>query len=177
MSDPFVGEIRLWGFDWAPMGWALCNGQLLNVRANQALFALIGTQFGGDGSTTFGVPDLRGRVPLGTQLPGNQQGVAWIGGTETVALTAAQIPAHNHTMQAIAEAGDKPGPAANFYAKVTAVSPATAPVNIYGAPASMVALDSGTLSAVGAGAAHDNMQPFLVLNYLIATSGIFPMRP
>ena len=142
-----------------------------------ALYSLLQTQFGGDGRTTFGLPDLRGRVPLGTQSPGYKQGLTYAGGAETVTLTAAQMPAHNHTMQAIAEAGDKPGPAANFYAKVTAVSPATTPVNIYGAPTNTVALDSGTLSSAGAGAAHDNVQPFLVLNYCIATMGIYPSRP
>ncbi len=176
MSDPFIGEIKVWSFDWAPYGWALCQGQLLNIQQNTALYSLLGTQFGGDGRTTFGLPDLRGRVPLGTQIPGDQQGVKYIGGTENVTLTSAQV-SHNHSLQAIVEAGDKPAPTANFYAKVTAVSPATAPVNIYGAPTSTIALDSTTLSSVGGSQSHNNMQPFLVLNYCIATMGIYPMRP
>lgn len=175
MSEPFLGEIRLLAIDWAPEGWALCDGSTLPIATNQALFSLLGTQFGGDGRTTFGLPDLRGRVPLGTQVPGQNQGAKWAGGAESVALTGAQTPLHNHNLQAIAEAGDKPSPAANFYAQVTPVTPAAPPVNIYGAPVSMVALDPGTLSSVG-GSVHDNMQPFLVLNYCIATEGIYPPR-
>lgn len=177
MSEPFVGEIRLLAINWAPKGWALCDGSLLPIMPNQALFSLLGTQFGGDGRTNFGVPDLRGRVPLGTVTPGQHQGLQWAGGVENVILTAAQTPAHNHALQAIAEAGNKANPTDNFYAKVTAVTPATAPVNIYGAPTSTVALDAGTLSSAGGDGAHDNMQPFLVLNYCIATQGYYPMRP
>ena len=176
MSDPFLGEIRLLAINWAPRGWALCDGSLLSITANQALYSLLGTQFGGDGRTTFGVPDLRGRVPLGTVTPGQNQGVQWAGGAENVTLTAAQTPAHNHALRAIAETGNKANPTDNFYSKATAVTPATAPVNIYAVPSSTVALDAGTLSSVG-GAAHDNMQPFLVLNYCIATTGYYPSRP
>ena len=178
MSDPYLGEIRMWSFDWAPDGWLLCQGQILNIIAYQALYSLIGTQFGGDGRTTFGLPDLRGRVQLGTQTPGNQQGLHYAGGTETVTLDSTQVPSHIHNLQAIAEAGDKPGPAGNFYAKVTAVSPAPAPVNIYGAPSTPpVTLDAGTMTAAGGSAEHNNMQPFMVLNYCIATRGTYPMRP
>jgi len=176
MSDPFIGEIKIWSFDWAPYGWALCQGQLLSIQQNTALFSLLGTQFGGNGTTTFGLPDLRGRVPLGTQSPGYQQGESYMNGTENVTLTSAQV-SHNHSLQAIVEAGDKPAPTANFYAKVTAVSPATTPVNIYGAPTSATPLDPSILSSVGGNQSHNNMQPFLVLNYCIATMGIYPIRP
>ena len=175
MSEPFLGEIRLLAIAWAPKGWALCDGSTLPIAQNQALYSLLQTQFGGDGKTTFGLPDLRGRVPLGTVAPGQNQGTKWAGGAETAALTGAQTPIHTHYLQVIAEAGDKPSPVANFYAQVTPVTPAASPVNIYGAPVSTVALDSGTLSSVG-GNAHDNMQPFLVLNYCISTEGIYPPR-
>lgn len=176
MSEPFIGEIRLLAIAWAPKGWALCDGSLLPITPNQALYSLLGTQFGGDGRTTFGLPDLRGRVPLGTVYPGQNQGKQYAGGGETVTLNEAQVPVHNHMLQAIAEAGNKANPADNFYAKVTPVAPATAPVNIYGAATTTVALDTGTLSSVGGGT-HDNMQPFLVLNYCIATQGYYPSRP
>ena len=179
MSDFFIGEIRMFSFGIVPYGWHLCDGSILPIQQNSALFALLGTQFGGNGTSTFGLPDLRGRVPLGTQIPGQQQGAVYAGGAETVVLTTSQMPAHNHNLQAIAATpGDKSGPAAHFYAKVAAVSPATAPVNIYGAPTStnLTPLDSGAMSGAGGNSAHPNIQPFLVGNYCIATTGIFPTR-
>jgi microcystin-dependent protein len=179
MSDYFIGEIRAFSFDWAPNGWVPCDGRLLNVQGNQALFSLLGVQFGGNGTTTFGIPDLRGRVAQGTVSPGQRQGFGYAGGTETVQVTSDQVPAHNHALWAITAAGDKPGPAGNHYANVTTVSPATGNVNIYGPLASpnTVALDPGTIDTAGGGGGHDNMQPFLVTNYCIATIGIYPSRP
>lgn len=169
MSDPFVGEIRLFGFGWVPQGWALCDGTTLLIQQNAALYSLLGTQFGGDGKTNFKLPDLRGRVPLCSQYASNQ-GKA--GGVESVTLTAAQTPPHSHTLNAISNAGDKASPSANFYATAQ-----TSPGDpIYGQASSMVALDSGAISPVGAGGAHDNMQPFQVINYCISLQGYYPTR-
>lgn len=187
MSEPFLGEIRLFSFNQGggpPKGWALCNGATMNIRQYSALYALLGVQFGGDGQTTFKLPDLRGHVPLGANLnstkqPICKQGVA--GGAETVTLSAAtptQLPPHNHALMAVKEIGNKANPAAHLHAQVPGS------VSIYGAPTNTVALDPGTLSPAGgvappapAAAGHDNMQPFVVLNYCIATVGYFPPRP
>lgn len=121
MSDPFVGEIRMFAGDYAPEGWALCNGQLLSVSQYQTLFALLGTTYGGDGSSTFALPDMRGRLPVhfgqGTGLTPRTLGAS--GGSETVALSTAQMPSHGHTMQASADPASTTDPSGNVLAKVT----------------------------------------------------------
>jgi microcystin-dependent protein len=185
MAEPFLGEIRVFSFNLSggapPSGWLPCDGRTLTIQQYNALYSLLGIQFGGDGRTTFKLPDLRGRVPLGTSLnkqPVYTQGTS--GGTETVALAAANHPAHSHSMTAVAQTpGDQTAPAAHFYGKVVAVSPATNPVNIYGVPnaSNTVVLASQTLGINGANAPHDNMQPFMALNYCIAITGYYPMRP
>jgi microcystin-dependent protein len=172
--DPFLGEIRLMSFAFPPRGWAFCDGSILQVSQNQALFALLNNRYGGDGRTTFALPDLRGRVPLsfttGAVLPPVQLQLGKAGGSEQVALTAAQVPAHAHNMEAITAAGNARNPVSNFLA--------TAPVNIYDVPkqGSTVALNAASVSPMGSGQGHPNMQPFLVLNYCIATSGLWPPR-
>lgn len=169
MSDPFLGEIRALSFNWAPDGWALCDGATLLIQQNTALYSLLGIQFGGDGKTNFKLPDMRGRIPLCSQYASNQ-GKA--GGAESVALTAAQTPPHNHLMQAVTAAGNQVSPKANFYA-LAQTSPGDP---IYGPASSTVALDSGTISPAGTGGAHNNMQPFQVINYCISLRGIYPPR-
>ena len=168
MSDPFVGEIRLFGFNFAPRGFALCNGQLLSVNQNQALFSLLGTQYGGNGVQTFGLPNLQSRTPIhfGTTLP--QGGTA---GAETVTLTVPQMPAHKHALVGTSATADKRPAVGHSFAYDT--SPA---VEFYAAPANLVALDPRSLTNTGGNQPHPNMQPYLVLSYCIALQGIFPSR-
>lgn len=171
MSDPFLGTIRLVGFNFAPYGWALCQGQAMQIAQNTALFSLLGTYFGGDGVQTFNLPDLRGRVAVGQgQGPGlanYDQGQA--GGAETVALTTAQAPTHNHTMMAAANVTTpNPGPG-------MALGTPAAAVRVYGANAP-TQLAARSIGNFGSGNPHENRQPYLGLNYIIALTGIFPSR-
>ena len=177
MSSPFLGEIRAFGFNFAPQGWSMCNGQLLPINQNQALFALLGTFYGGNGTTNFALPDLRGRASLSQgQGPGlSNYGIGQAIGTETVTLLVGQMPAHNHMWAVNAAAGDTIPPTGNFLAG--AVESAGVAQKSYGAAGgATVPLATTTLSTIGADAAHQNMQPFLVVNYCIALSGIFPSR-
>jgi len=171
MSDPFIGTIRLVGFNFAPVGWALCQGQPLPISQYTALFSLIGTYFGGDGVQTFNLPDLRSRAALGQgQGPGLSnyvQGQA--GGQETVSLTTQQAPAHIHTMMAATDA-TTPNPGSGV---VLGTPPAA--VRMYGA-SSPTALSPGSIGPFGSGAPHENREPYLGLNYIIALEGIFPSR-
>lgn len=171
MSQAFLGTIRLVGFNFAPVGWALCQGQTLPISQNTALFALLGTFFGGDGQQTFNLPDLRGRVAVGqgqgAGLGNYDQGQT--GGTETVALTTAQAPTHSHTMMAAANVtSPNPGPS------LALGTPATA-VKFYGANAP-TGLAPRAIGSFGSSSPHDNRQPYLGLNYIIALTGIFPSR-
>ena len=165
----FLGEIRLFGFNFAPRGWALCHGQLLPISQNTALFSLLGTMYGGDGRTTFELPDLRGRVPIGFgQGPGladHTQGEA--GGAEQVTLLAAQLPPHQHTVAASSTATTK-NPTNALPAKTLARAP-------YGTTADRT-MHPAMASGGGSGAPHDNMQPYLVANWCIALEGIYPAR-
>lgn len=180
MVEPFLGEIRLFPFDYAPQGWALCNGALLQINQNQALFSFIGNTYGGDGKTTFAVPDLRGRVPVPAGLntkfqytikPGDK------GGSETVALTTAQMPAHTHPVNANGTNGDIVSPVSptNAFIWAEADLPDSSLLNAY-SPTANVTMDPTIISTKGGGQGHNNMQPFLVLNFCIATIGIFPLR-
>lgn len=172
--DPYLGEIKLWAINFAPKGWALCDGSLLNVAQNQALFSLLGTHYGGNGSTTFALPDLRGRVPVnnGSMQFGTQ------GGEETVTLAANQVPQHTHQVGVYANPGNKSG--ANAHHIASAVTRDTPPenANLYApaAGATKVALNTATVGPAGLSAGHNNMQPYLALNYYIATTGIYPPR-
>jgi microcystin-dependent protein len=170
MPDPFLAEIRCFGFDFAPPGWAPCAGQSLPINQNQALFSLLGTTYGGDGRTTFNLPDLRGRVPMsfgqGPGLSTYAQGQS--GGDESVTLQAGQIPGHTHQIAASSTATTT-----NPAAAVPAVTPARAAygttTDLAMSPA-MVGLSSGD-------GAHPNVQPYLVLNWCIAVAGVYPSRP
>ena len=164
--DPIIGQIILIGFNWAPQGWALCNGQLLPISQYNALFSLIGTTYGGDGRTTFALPDLRGRVPVhqgnGPGLTPRVMGEA--SGTEAVTLTLPEIPMHTHTATVSAQPASRGG-------TVLAASGLlnTGPSDLVLAPT--------TISPAGGSMPHQNMQPYLVMNYIIALEGIYPTRP
>lgn len=177
--DYYLGEIRLFAFGQVPNDWVVCNGQSLQINSNAALYSLLGTKYGGNGQTTFNVPDLRGRVPLQVSQT-IQQGVA--GGAETVALTTAQLPQHNHPVMAYGTAGNSGAllsafPAQNTTPPVTPPPPAAA--NLYGAPNNLVSISPDSVSSSGAGPvpiAHENRQPTIAMNYCISTVGIFPPR-
>ncbi len=170
MADPFVAEIRIVGFNFPPRGWAMCDGQLMPISQNTALFSLLGTTYGGDGKSTFGLPNLQGRAPM---APGRAPGLSdrtlgESGGSTTVALTDSQIPAHSHTLQGSGELGDNLNPGGNYLARGTAM---------YGAPESLGAGANGMLALAGDSQPHNNLQPYLALNFVIALQGIFPSRP
>jgi microcystin-dependent protein len=171
MSAPFIGTIQLFAFDYAPQGWATCDGQTLPISTNQALFALLGTQFGGDGRSTFKLPDLRGRTPTGFSS-GVVIGV--LGGEDTHTLAVSELPQHIHTLQA----DSTTDPASNTYipSASVALGRSPAPLNIYNAPPVNGALASASIGMSGNSQAHDNMMPYLVMNYCIALTGIFPSR-
>ncbi len=176
MTDPFIGEIRINAFDYAPQGWASCDGQSLATQQNAALYSLIGAYFGHD-TKNFNLPDLRGRSPLGyatnaATLNGlTPYAMGAKGGAETVTLTTAQFPAHTHQLTANKAAGNSINPTGCIYAQSS--------VNIYAAPTanSMAALNPATISSTGGNAAHSNMQPYLALNFCIALLGYYPPRP
>ncbi len=165
--DPFLGEIRLVPFTFAPTGWAFCAGQLLPINQNQALFALLGTNYGGDGHTTFALPDLRGRVPVGAGqgATGSSYQLGSTGGQEAVKLTAAQLPAHSHPVRANSGSSTTKDPAAAFPAFGGAY-----------AATQNAKMNTAMLGRTGGGNPHDNRQPYLSLNYIIALLGIFPSQ-
>jgi microcystin-dependent protein len=166
MAEPFLSEIRLFSFVFAPRGWALCNGQLLPINQNQALFSLLGTTFGGDGRVNFALPDLRGRVPIHV---GSSHTLGERGGEQAHTLSIAELPVHVH--EAIGNAGNatSPDPGNNYYA-----APSSALGSAYGAANNLVAMNGGMLGNTGGSQAHLNMQPFLTISFGIALQGIFP---
>ena len=163
MAEPFLSEIRIMSFVFAPKGWALCNGQLLPINQNQALFSLLGTTFGGDGRVNFALPNLQGNVPIHV---GSGHTLGEKGGSQAVTLSISTLPTHTHVMQGTTATGDVAIPLNNLLA--------TTPAKIYDGPANLVALNAATVPNVGGSQAHLNMQPFLVLNFCIALQGIFP---
>jgi microcystin-dependent protein len=166
MSEPFLGELRMMSFSFPPKGWALCNGQLLPINQNQPLFSLLGTTYGGNGQTTFALPDLRGRTPIHMS-----QGftLGEVGGEQAHTLSIAEIPTHVHTLNASS-------------ASATAVVPTNGLVlaqgafEIYRGASNLTAMTGGTVGNTGGSQAHLNMQPFLVLSFCIALQGIFPSQ-
>jgi microcystin-dependent protein len=169
MSDPFIAEIRIFTGDFAPRGWAFCHGQLLSIAQNTALFSLLGTTYGGNGTTNFALPDLRGRAAVGAgQGPGlSNRSLGAQGGSEK--LTAAQIPAHSHTLQAMATTGTSNDPSLKLPARSRAAS--YAPVS--GTP---VAMASSAITGGGTANPAEAMPPYLAINYIIALQGIYPSR-
>lgn len=162
MAEPFLSEIRMFSFVFAPKGWALCNGQLLPINQNQALFSLLGTTFGGDGRVNFALPDMRSRTPIHV---GDGHPLGQRGGEQTHTLSLNELPAHSHTCSAYADDGNSPVPGDALLASYN---------NGYGQPVSPVALNVQTISKTGGSQAHLNMQPFLTLTFCIALQGIFP---
>lgn len=175
MSDYFLGEIRWFPTSWAPSGWLACDGRDMPIAQNQALYALLGTRYGGNGVTTFKLPDLRGRAALHYSGVQPDYILGAKAGAETVALTAAQMPAHTHAFNASTAEGTAPQPKGNLLADAAAAGGVSDP-RLYGAPGAMIPLNNESVSVSGSSAAHANMQPFLVLNPCIAVSGIFPPR-
>jgi microcystin-dependent protein len=172
MSEPFMGLVMMSGFLFPPKNWAFCNGQKMPIAQNQALFAILGTTYGGDGVTTFALPDLRSRSPL---HPGQGDGLSLyvlgqFAGAETVTLTVDQIPAHNHVAQAVI-AGDQVTPAGNIWAGDSSGSMA-----LYSNGAPDTQMNPAAIALSGGGQPHTNIQPYLAVNFIIAIQGLFPSR-
>jgi len=170
MADPFIGEIIIFGGSFNPRGWAFCNGQLLDIATNSALFAILGTTYGGDGRTTFALPDLRGRLPMhpGTGPGLTPRSLGQRGGTETVTLTASQIPAHNHPVSCNNATAGEDDPQGLYLGAGGG--------DIYATTSNNVQMNAGMIGSNSGGQAHSNVQPFLCLSFIIALVGIFPSR-
>ena len=166
MSEPFLGEIKIVSFNFAPKGWAFCNGQFMPINQNQALFSLLGTTYGGDGRTTFALPNLQGRTPIHM---GNGHVLGERSGEQAHTLLINELPTHTHTAHAQSAAGDGPVPS------VDAVL--GSPLNLsYAPPNDLVVLNPGSIGNAGGSQPHDNMQPYLTLSFCIALQGIFPSQ-
>lgn len=180
MSEPFIAQIQIWGCNYAPRSWAFCNGGLLSIAENTALFSLIGNTYGGDGRSTMALPDLQGRAPIhpGRGLGLTNRFLAEKGGSEQVALTQATMPNHTHQLHAednnanetktsagYLAKGGTPGRGGRFY-----------PINTYSNPENLMPLSPSALTDTGQGQAHENRQPFQVVNFCIALAGIYPSR-
>lgn len=181
--EPFVSEVKIFGFNWAPRGWAFCNGALLPIAQNQALFALIGARFGGDGSTTFALPDLRGRTPVHFGVTARNSpsystnAVGQAGGLEAVALSTAQIPVHNHMVAASTVVGSvKPLLGNIIGAGKNAQNNQPSPVYASAAAGQQLNLATDVIGSTGGSQPHNNCQPSFAVNYCIAVQGLFPSR-
>ena len=163
MAEPFSGEIRIMSFGYAPRGWAQCNGQFLPINQNQALFSLLGTTYGGNGQTTFALPDLRGRASMhmGTQIIGTSSG------EQAHTLTVSELPLHTHALMASPSNGNSVQVNNDVFAGA---------LNVYRGPDQLTALNAQSVTNTGGSQAHQNMQPYLVLNFCIALQGIFPSQ-
>ena len=172
MADPFVSEIRIFGFSFPPAGWAFCNGQLMPLAQNTALFSLLGTTFGGDGQSTFALPDLRGRVPInfgqGPGLSDYDEGDS--GGTAAVTLIPSQMGTHTHSVGVSGQPATDRDPAGQSFAPGVGVS-------YWSTQGPQAGLDPRALAAAGGNAPHNNLQPYLVANFCIALQGIYPPHP
>jgi microcystin-dependent protein len=168
MSTPFLGEIKIVSFNFPPRGWAFCNGQLLPINQNQALFSILGTTYGGNGTVNFALPDLQGRVPVhvGQGITLGQRA-----GEAAHTLNISELPAHNHPVASSPELTNSSDPAG----RVVAARPRGG-MNIYATPPTSTAMSAASVAATGGGQPHENLMPYLVLNYVIALQGIFPSR-
>lgn len=170
MSEAFLGEIRMFAGSFAPYQWAFCNGQILSIQTNMALFSLLGTYYGGNGINNFALPDLRGRIPIhqGQGISLSQHNTGEVGGLEGIVLTQNQMPQHTHTVKAQSKRGNTNDPANAVWAAST--------LNQYDTHVSISTMQSGTISSSGLGQAHNNMMPYLGINFIIALMGIYPSR-
>ena len=173
MADPFVAEIRIFPFNFAPKGWAWCDGQLLPLSQNTALFSLLGTTYGGNGKSNFALPDLQGRAPM---HPGQGPGLSLhdlgeTGGSDTVTLLESEIPAHSHTMMAQTSTGTKSTPSGNSIARTSGATPYLPP-----AGAALVSMAPESLAPAGGDQPHNNLMPYLTFYFCIALQGVFPPR-
>ena len=164
MADPFVAEIRIFPFNFAPVGWAFCNGQVMPISQNTALFSLLGTTYGGNGTSNFALPNLQARIPLHV---GQGFALGQNGGEQAHTLTTNESPLHTHSVSGTTAAGNAPVPVSNFLG---------AAENVYAPLANPTTLTSATVSSAGGSQPHNNQQPYLVLNFCIALQGIFPSR-
>jgi microcystin-dependent protein len=169
MGDPFLGEIKMMSFRFAPSGWALCNGQMLPINQNQALYSLLGITFGGDGRMTFALPNLQGRTPIHATHRESSYPLGKMGGSENVALTVSEMPTHTHATSASSTTANSSNPSGQMLA-----NGATNP--IYSVPANLTAMNVNAVSKTGEGVGHENMQPYLTINFAIALVGIYPSR-
>ncbi|WP_068777717.1 phage tail protein [Paenibacillus sp. FJAT-26967] len=165
MSEPFVGEVRLFANGYAPRGWMYCEGQILQINGNQALYSLLGNVYGGNGVTTFALPDYRGRVPIhvSSTIP-----LGTAAGEAAHTLTVSEIPQHTHQVQASSTSASDPSPLNNVWAAANG--------SVYDPAATMIQMNSGAIGQAGGSQPHNNMQPYLSLNFAIAIQGIFPSR-
>ncbi|KZE43354.1 MULTISPECIES: phage tail protein [Brevibacillus] len=168
MSESYLGEVRMFAGNFAPQGWALCNGQLLSIAENEALFALLGTTYGGDGQTTFALPDLQGRVPV---HPNSNYVRGSKSGTETVTLVSNQLPVHTHTVNAIADYQNDDTPANNVWSK-NPMSPYSVETS-----SALSNMNPQSVSPVGGGQPHNNMMPTTAISFIISLYGVFPPQP
>jgi microcystin-dependent protein len=173
MANPFVAEIRIFPFNFAPKGWAFCDGQLLAISQNTALFSLLGTTYGGDGKSTFALPDMQGNAPM---HPGQGPGLSLhdlgeTGGTDTVTLLESEMPSHNHSQMGNATTATKSLPTGNSFARGASMTPYLAPA---GAP--LVSMSQNAIAPAGGDQPHNNMMPYLTLNFCIALQGVYPPR-
>ena len=170
MATPYIGEIRMFAGNFAPSGWAFCNGQIQAISQNSTLFALIGTTYGGDGVSTFALPDLQGRVPLcqGTGPGLTTRVIGEKAGTETVTVTSNQLPSHSHAVNAISTGATQPSPSSGLWAAGPAVYSSAAP--------SGGAMNAGAIGLSGGNQPHENMTPFLGVSFIISLFGVFPTR-
>jgi microcystin-dependent protein len=171
MGLPYIGEIRMVGFNFAPAGWALCNGQLLSISENDALFALIGTTYGGDGQTTFALPNLQSRVPthMGTGPDGSSYVLGQMAGAEQVTLTTSQIPTHSHPFLVTNNPGTQINPQGNTTGQPNQIQP-------YIDDVPSVSMGPTAMGPTGGNQPHDNMMPFLVINFIISLDGVYPTQ-
>ena len=163
MAEPFVAEIRLMSFGYAPRGWAMCNGQLLPINQNQALFSLLGTTFGGDGRVNFALPDCRGRIPIAV---GSGHTLGEKGGEQAHTISIAELPTHTHVMNGTSTVGTLNNASTALFG--------VSQTPVYAPPTALIAINPGTVTPTGGSQAHLNMQPFLTITFCIALQGIFP---
>jgi microcystin-dependent protein len=165
VSEPFIGEIKVISWNFPPKGWTFCNGQLLPINQNQALFSILGTTYGGDGRQTFGLPNLQGRAPVHV---GNGIALGELGGATSHTLNISEIPTHLHPLQASGGTATDTLPTGNYLA--------ASPGNLYVNPGGVTAMSPQSIAPVGGSGPHENMSPYLVLNFIIALQGIFPSQ-